>query len=102
MLEHFDRHMKGCGYEYKTCKFSKCQASVLKMNIEEHESRLCEHREALCDGECGLMVALSDKPNHNCVTALKENIEGTYSNRLCLAYNALTTFMYNHKTRNAL
>lgn len=76
MLEHFERHVKNCGFEKKTCKFGKCQKSVLKMHLEEHESTLCEHRESLCDGECGLMVALSDQPTHNCVTALKENIEG--------------------------
>lgn len=77
MLEHFERHIKNCGYEMKTCKFSKCSARILHMHLEAHEAEQCEHRETLCDGECALMIPLSDRPTHNCVTALKARIDGT-------------------------
>lgn len=79
MLEHFERHIKNCGYEMKTCRFSKCGAKILRMKIEEHEMEDCEHRETACEGECGLMIPLSDRPTHNCVAALKAHIDGNIS-----------------------
>ncbi|KAH3863703.1 serine-aspartate repeat-containing protein F-like [Dreissena polymorpha] len=75
MLEYYDRHISTCGYEMKTCRFSKCGRQILRRDLEEHESSLCEHRERVCQGQCGLMVALSDQASHNCVVALKENID---------------------------
>lgn len=76
MLENFERHVKNCGYEMKTCRFSKCGKSILRMYIEVHENEECPHREIVCEGECGLMIPLSESSVHNCVTALKAHIEG--------------------------
>ncbi|XP_053393546.1 putative uncharacterized protein DDB_G0282133 [Mercenaria mercenaria] len=75
MLEHFERHIKNCGYEMKTCRFSKCGVRILRMHLEDHENEQCEHRETACEGECGLMIPLSDRPTHNCVAALKAHID---------------------------
>ncbi|XP_052782148.1 dentin sialophosphoprotein-like isoform X2 [Mya arenaria] len=75
MLEHFDRHVSNCGFEMRTCRFTKCGRQLQRREIEAHETSSCDHREMLCTGECGLMVALSDQPSHNCVRALKENID---------------------------
>ena len=76
MLEHYESHIRECGYEMKTCRFMKCGQKILKMDLEKHENELCEHRESICEGECGLMIALSDRQGHNCVTALKAHIDG--------------------------
>ncbi|WAQ96342.1 PZRN3-like protein [Mya arenaria] len=62
MLEHFDRHVSNCGFEMRTCRFTKCGRQLQRREIEAHETSSCDHREMLCTGECGLMVAL--KKNH--------------------------------------
>ena len=83
MLEHFDRHVSNCDFEMRTCKFTKCSQQMLRKQIQLHEMSECEHREIQCTGDCGLMIALSDKPLHNCVTALKENIDGIVIEYCC-------------------
>ena len=79
VLENYDNHVKACGYEMKTCRFIKCGQKILKMYIEQHEGVDCPHRESLCGGECGLMIALSDKPTHVCMDALKCHIDGRFA-----------------------
>ena len=79
MLENYEMHTKDCGYEMKKCRFIKCGKNILKMNLQRHETVECEHRESLCGGECGLMIALSDRPLHDCMDALKSHIDGMCS-----------------------
>ena len=76
VLENYETHINVCGYEMKTCRFIKCGQKILKMHLEQHEGVDCVHRESLCGGECGLMIALSDRPTHNCMDALKSHIDG--------------------------
>ena len=83
MLEHYENHIKDCGYEMKTCRFIKCGKNILKMYLEQHENTDCEHRESLCGGECGLMIALSDRPTHECMDALKAHIDGMNEKYSC-------------------
>ena len=78
MLENYETHIKECGYEMKICRFIKCGKNILKMHLEQHETVECEHRESLCGGECGLMIALSDRPRHDCMDALKAHIDGIF------------------------
>ena len=76
MSKQYDTHVKNCGYKMKTCKFLKCGQNILRRNLETHMLHSCKHRLVMCEGECGLMIPLSEKPSHNCVAALKAHIEG--------------------------
>ncbi|KAL3876333.1 hypothetical protein ACJMK2_034195 [Sinanodonta woodiana] len=74
MLEHFETHIKICGYERCVCRFAKCGLSILRKHLKQHEDEECDHRELQCTQGCSLMVPLNQAVTHNCIQALKDHI----------------------------
>ncbi|KAK3586104.1 hypothetical protein CHS0354_033224 [Potamilus streckersoni] len=74
MMEHFEAHVKICGYERCVCRFAKCGLSILRKHLKQHEDDECEHRESQCTQGCSLMVPVNQAVTHNCIQALKDHI----------------------------
>ncbi|XP_052069697.1 uncharacterized protein DDB_G0287625-like [Mytilus californianus] len=72
MLEIYINHVEGCGYRKLKCRFNRCDKMILKKDKDQHENQVCEFREKLCIGRCGLMIPVCVYDTHDCYEELQK------------------------------
>ncbi|XP_076074756.1 uncharacterized protein LOC143045842 [Mytilus galloprovincialis] len=72
MLEIYVNHVEGCGYRKLKCRFNRCDKMILKKDKDQHENQVCEFREKLCIGRCGLMIPVCVYDTHDCYEELQK------------------------------
>jgi len=77
-LESYEKHVQTCGFEKVKCRYSRCGKFILKMDIEEHESKMCEYREVKCNGRCQLMIPVNSYESHDCFEEMQKFATGKY------------------------